>query len=448
MGSRIGSISGNFDPKLVDKLLAVEKMPVDAAKQRKEKTVTEKKEVDRLYKLINELDTACNAIKTKADFYKMKVDSSHPDIMEGAISGIAALGTYEFEVRAMARNDKQLAYGFPDKDQTPVGFGYMQIEREDMEPAELTIEPGATLQDVAQNINDMDLGVRAMVINTKYNPDSYRLLVISEKSGQEARLNIDEDTTFLEFKNQVAGRNLDVLFEDVPVTDDDNALDELVEGVKFMVKRAEPGTRVQMTIGYDINKTMEAIKAFVEKYNEIVKFAAEQSRDPRSAEPGKLSGDGSVKSIMRGLQQALFPGGGQNPKYQTLAEIGITTNPKTGELAMDESKVRNALTDNYEAVAQLFVFSKFGDGVGVRIAEKLKQYRDSASGVIKTRMRGLDSIIENQDKEIKRREGQLEQREDMIKRRFASLDSQLSDLKAQGSFLQQRFSGGGEGGQG
>lgn len=445
MGIRMPSMNG-LD-KYVEQLIEVEKIPIEQIKKRKEKTVQEKNEVEKLQKMLSELDAASGGIKTKTDFYKLKVESSHPDIMEGAIKGIANLGQYEFEVRGMAKTDKKLAYGFPDKDQTPVGFGYMQIEREDKGPVELTIEPGSTLDQVAQQINDADAGVRAMVINTKYNPDSYRLLVVSERSGEEAKVNIDEDTTFLEFKEQVTGRNLDVLFEDVPVTDDDNQLDELVEGLSFNVKRAEPGTRVQINVTYDMDKTLEGIKGFVEKYNQIVGFANDQSKNPAEGQPGLLSGDGSVRQIMRGLQGALFPTEAANSKYQTLSEIGIATNPKTGELQMDEAKVRNALTDDYDAVAQLFIRTKFGDGLGERISAQLKSYRDPGQGVIKSRLRGLDSIIEGQDKDIATKERQLGEKEESIKRRFAALDGQLSNLNAQSSFLKQRFGGEG-GGQG
>lgn len=440
MGIRMPSMNG-LD-KYVDQLIEVEKIPIEQAKKRKEKVVTEKREVEKLQKMLSELDVSAAGLKNKGDFYKLKVESSHPDIMEGAIKGFAALGQYEFEVRGMAKTEKELAFGFPDKDQTQVGFGYMQIEREDMEPLELTIEPGATLQDVAQQINDADAGVRAMVINTKYNPDSYRLLVISEKSGAEAKLSIDEDTTFLEFQEQVTCRNLDVLFEDVPVTDDDNMLDELVEGVAFHVKRSEPGTRVQINITYDMDKTVEGIKAFVEKYNQIMQFANEQSKSPAEGQPGVLSGDGSVRSITRGLQAALFPASGMmQTKFNTLSEVGITTNPKSGELQMDETKVRAALADDYDAVAQLFIRSKFGDGLGERIAERLKGYRDPGQGVIRSRLRGLDAIIEGQDKDIAKKERQLGDKEDSIKRRFAALDGQLNDLQAQGNFLSQRFGG-------
>lgn len=427
---------------VVDGLMNAEKVPIEQAKKRKEKVVDEKKEVEKLQKLLAELDKASNAVKGRGDFYHMKVESSHPDILEGTIKGIAQLGTYEFEVRGLAKSDKQLAYGFPDKDKTPVGFGYMQIEREDLEPAEITIEPGATLEDVVQTINAADAGVRAMVINTGYTPDSFRLLVTSEKSGKESRVSIDEDTTYLEFKNQVFGRNLDVLFEDVPVTSSNNVLDELVEGVSFRARRAEPGTRIEVNITYDLDATVEGIKSFVDKYNEIVRFANEQSKNPKDGDPGKLAGDSSVRQVMRGLQTALFPTHDGTGKYRTLADIGITTNPKSGELQLDQAKVRTALTEDYEGVAGLFIRTKLGLGVGDRIADRIKTFRDPGSGIVRSRIRGLDQIIENQDKDIKRREAQLGDKEESIKRRFASLESQMNNLNAQGQYLAAKFGGG------
>ena len=447
MGIRMPGVT-QYGP-LVDQLIQLEKQPIEVAKRRKEKVVEEKKEVEKLQKFLVELDGAMSSLKTKSDFYKMKVESSHPDIIEGIVTGFATPGSYEFEVRGLARNEKELAYGFPDKDQTEVGFGYMTIQRDDQEePTEVTIEPGSTLQDVVQKINELDIGVRALVINTKYYPESYRLLVISEKSGTEAKVNIDEDTTFLEFKEQVSGRNLDVLFEDVPVTDDDNTLDELIENVSFYLKRAEPGTRVQVSIAFDIDKTLEGIKSFVEKYNQIVQFAAEQSKNPSEGKPGLLSGDGSIRQIMRGLQQSLFPGGDLDGKYSTLAAIGITTNPKTGELSMDESKVRSALTENYEAVARLFIRSKFGNGVGERLALAIKGFRDSEVGVVRSRMRGLDNIIKNQDQDIERRERQLVSKEEQIKRRFSALEGQVNNMQAQGQYLKARFGNQESGSQG
>jgi flagellar hook-associated protein 2 len=374
----------------------------------------------------------------------VKLDSSHPDIIDGSVTPGALLGTYELEVRSLARTEKELAYGFPDMDQTPVGFGFLTIELEEGgSPIEVVVEPYTTLDKLAMQINDSNAGVKAMVINTKYEPDPYRLLIISEKSGKEAKFTVDSDTTFLEFKEQVTGRNLDVLFEDVPVTDDDNVLDELISQVSLQVRRAEPGTRVQVNIVHDLDATVEGIKTFVDNYNKIAEYINGQFvQDPQTGSYGSLSGEQSLKMIMRQLQQALQSFPKERQKFNTIAEIGITTDPKGGQLQFDETKVRAALTEDYDSVAKLFIRSEGSTGVAERLAESLKTLRDPGAGVLRSRVRGLDQMIKNQDKDIERRERQLQQKEETIRRQFSSLENNLADLSAQGNFLKQRFGGG------
>ena len=438
-----GSTTGLFDPTMVDKLIQVERMPIESAEKRKEKIVEEKTEFESLVTLVNDLDASLYPLRSKLDFYKMKVESSHPDILDGEVQGYTIPGSYEFEVRGLAKNEKELAYGFPDKDETSVGFGYMLIGRDDKEDLEVTIEPDSTLEDVVTQINAAEAGVTAMVINTKYKPDPYRLLVISNDSGKEAKITLDEDTTYLEFKEQVTGRNLDVLFEDVPVTDEDNSLEALVDGVIFNARRSEPGTRVQVNVTYDIDKTLEGITAFVEKYNEVSSFINKQFVvDPKTNRAGILAGDSSIKQIMRTLQGAVVTSVKTGGKFSTLAEIGITTDPKTGNLKMDDTKVRQALTDDYESAAKLFIRSEAGAGLSGRLAESVKNFRDPKFGVLKSKVRALDNIIKTSDKEIENKERMLTQRAESIKRRFSNLEGTLSGLKAQETFLKQRFGGG------
>ncbi len=445
-----GANSGLFDPKIVDQLIQAEKIPVENAKKRKEKIIEEKKEVEGLQKLVNDLASSLNGLKTKMDFVKMKLESSHPDIVDGLVQGFALPGTYEFEVRGLAKTEKELAYGFPDKDKTAVGFGFMTIEKEDGEEVEIIVDPGSTLQDVVNKINDSNSGLKAMVINTKYEPDPYRMMVISEKSGKESKIHIDEDTTYLEFKEQVIGRNLDVLFEDVPVTDEDNNLEELVDGVVFNVKRSEPGTRIQVNVTHDIDATMEKVAEFVTKYNELADFVQKQVQvDPETKKAGLLSGDGSLRSIMRSLQNNFAGSLNTGGKFSNLSEVGITTDPKSGRLNIDETKVKQALAEDYDSVTALFVKSERGSGVADRLATALKTIQDPQNGVLKSRVRGLDRIIQNQDRDIENRERVMEQKEESIRRRFTSLEGQLSGLKQQGQFLSSRFGGGGgEGGGG
>ncbi len=449
MGVRMPGLSGGVDPKMIEQLIQVEKMPIEAAKKRRDMIVDDKKEYEKLNTAMNDLDGALNKLKTRGDFNRLKVESSNPDIIDGMAAAMALPGSYEFEVRALARSEKELAMGFPDKDTTPVGFGFMQIERESGDPLEVTIETDATLKDVAQQINDLNAGLRAMVVNTKYNPDSYRLLVLSEKSGNESQINIDPDTTFLEFKEQVAGRNLDVLFEDVPVTNNENTLNELIDGVTFNVKRSEPGTRVQVNIAYDVDATVESVKTFVEKYNGIANFIHEQFRlDPETKKSGRLGADSSLRQVMRTLQSGIVTPKDNSEKIQNLADIGITTNPKTGELTMDEAKVKTALAEDYNGVAGLFTQTAQNAGIASKIAESIKAFRDPASGLVKGRQRTFETLIKNQDKEIERRQRMMEAKEQQIRRKFSVLENQMAGMQSQGSILGARFGGAPQGGGG
>lgn len=432
--------AAGLDPSTVDKLIEIQKAPLEKTKKQKEQKITEKQEVNKLKSLLSEMKDSLEGLKNRYSFYKLKVDSSHPDIIDGIANSNALVGNYELEVRALARAEKELAYGFPDKIDTPVGFGYMLIELENGIEVDVDIEPYTTLQELATQINDMEAGVRAMVVNTKYKPDPYRLLVISEKSGKEAKVFIDEDTSFLEFKEQVTGRNLDALFEDVPITDEDNILDELIDGVNLTARRSEPGTRVNVNIVHDIEATIESIKGFVDKYNSIASFVNNQFQEnPETGEYGILSADATLKYIMRQLQSSLvsIPKGGEI--YSSLIDIGIKTNSETGLLDIDENKVKEALSKDYHSVAKIFIETSDNLGIAPVLMQRLKNIHDPQFGALTTRLRGLDTVIKSQDKEIEQQERRLETREKSIRNKFNRLESTLTQLQGQSDFLKDAF---------
>ena len=108
---------------------------------------------------------------------------------------------------------------------------------------------------------------------------------------------------------------------------------------------------------------------------------------------------------------------------------------------MDESKVKAALTEDYDSVASLFVRGREQVGVADRLAMKLKSFRDPSSGVVSSRVRGLERVIAEQDKDIERRQRALEGKELSIRRRYAALEGQLQGIQSQGAVLQGRIGG-------
>ena len=444
-GMKINTGSG-IDPTMVDKLIEVERMPIDAVQKRKDKVVDDQKGYKELTGLVSGLGTALNSLRNRSDFVKLKLESSHPDIIEGTVDNNVVPGSYEVEVLHLARTHKLLAEAFPDKDQTPVGFGYVTIELDDGRTFDVDIDPDkSSLQDVASQINEEVEGAKAVVLNTKEKletgEDSYRLLVISEKSGKEAKVYIDPDTTYLEFKEQVVGRNLEMRFEDVPVFDDDNTLEELIPGMNLKAKRAEPGTLVTLKIDYDSEKAFESIKGFVESYNKVSDFVDKQFQvDPQTSRAGPLSKDNSLKTLRRALQSATQYR--VEGKVASLADVGITTDAKTGKLNLDETKAQKALADDYMGVAKLFVQSTQGPGLGTTMSESVRNIQNPRTGVLPSKEREFTRMIEGFDRDIASKERNAASRAESIKRRFAALESLVSGLNSQAQGLQQRLGGG------
>ena len=446
-GIRINTGSG-IDPKMVDQIVEIEHEPIKQLESRKKTVVDEQKLFSDLKGLVSTLGTTLNGMRTKADFYKLKLTSSHPDIIEGSVDNNAPIGTYELEVRHLARTHKLLTQSFEDKDKTPVGFGYMTIETEDGDSFDVDIDPDkSSLQDVATQINSMSKGVKAIVINTKESiedkdEENYRLLVLSEKSGKEAKVTVDPDTTYLEFKEQITGRNLEMLFEDVKVYNETNKVTELFPGMVLDVKKAEPGTKVNIKIDYDVDKSLESVKKFVESYNKVNDFIDKQFQvDPNTNRAGVLSKDNSLRSLRRALQSSIqfsLPTG----KYQTLADIGISTDPKTGALKYDEAKAKQALAEDYVGVSKLFIQSDDTVGIGIRMSESVRGLQNQQSGVIPSKDREYKHILDNFDKDIATRTRQAKQREEGIRRQFAVVEQLISGMNAQGQVLQQKLGGG------
>mgnify|MGYP003489544070 CR=1 FL=1 len=108
---------------------------------------------------------------------------------------------------------------------------------------------------------------------------------------------------------------------------------------------------------------------------------------------------------------------------------------------MADAKVKQALSEDYDSVANLFVRGRNTEGIAGRLAEKLKTFRDPENGVIRSRLRGLERIIKNADQDIEKKTMMADKKEEDVRRRFTALEGQLAQLQSQGNFLAQKMGG-------
>lgn len=441
--NKVGVGGGVDTNNLIDRIMEGERAPNEAAKVRRTQVEDEKNEYTAFSGMLSDFGNVASGMKLPSGFNRMAVESSHPDIIEGVVDGVAEAGTYEFEVRGLAKADKFLAVGFPDANKTPVGFGFMGIERDDGGMSEVVIDPGSTLQDVAAKINDAAAGVKASVVNTGMAEDPFRLMVTSEKTGAASKIHLDADTTFLDFKNIKGGQDLDLKFEDVDIKRPENKLNDLLGGIKLDAKKAEPGTRVTVNVRPDVDKTFDGVKDFTVKYNQIANFVNTQFKvDTSQGRAGKLAGDGNLRSIMRSLQgEIAAPQANATGKFRSLSEVGVKTNAKSGELEIDDTKLKAALAEDYQSVASLFVSGEHGEGVAARMSNAIRNFQDPEHGVVKNRLKSLDQSIKNQDKQIEQQTNRLAEREATIQHQMQTMQTKVASLNAQGDFIAARFGG-------
>lgn len=443
MGVRVNTGSG-IDPGLVSKLIELERQPIKQLENRKKTVEEDRKGFRDFTQLVSTLGTSLNSLRNPSDFRKLKLESSNPELVEGTVDNAALPGNYEIEIRHLAKTQKLLTEAFPDKDSSPVGFGYMTIELDDGRSFEIDVDPDAsTLQDVARQINESNAGCKAIILNTKETledpeADSFRLLVISENSGKAGKVYIDPDTTYLEFKEQMSGRNLEMLFEDVMVFDEDNTVEGLIPGLVINAKRAEPGTKVTLKIDFDAEQTFESINGFVDAYNSVSDFIDKQFQiNPQTNKAGSLSKDSTLKQLQRNLQSALQYQG--NGKLRTLSQIGITSDPKSGTLKIDAAKVKQALAEDYESVAELFVQTERGAGFGTRMSDAVRNAQNQQTGVLGSKDREYKRTLESFDDDIVRKERAASQRAEGIKRKFAALEGLINGMNSQGQAIAARL---------
>ena len=149
----------------IEKMLELDKHSIASTEQRKVRVEEQKNEYGELDTILGDLSVASTGLRQQSDFHKMKVESSHPDLVESEIKGPVREGNYSIEVDQLAKSSQHVDIGLTSKDES-VGFGFLAVEGADGKAHDVIIDPGSSLQEVANKINESKAGVHASILNT------------------------------------------------------------------------------------------------------------------------------------------------------------------------------------------------------------------------------------------------------------------------------------------
>ncbi|UTA49474.1 flagellar filament capping protein FliD [Simiduia sp. 21SJ11W-1] len=382
----LGAGSGIDSKKLVEQLVAIEKSAKQTQIDTKREGLEAKLSDYGLFKsALSTLQGALSTLKNP-DTYSAK-SVSFPDsdvVIPTAIEAGALSGTYSLEVTNIARSQSlssgtfaavtdavgkgTLTFNFGSWDSPPTVFS----ANADKTAKTITIDDSNnSLEGLRDAINDANMGVQASIVN---DGSGFKLLMKAE-SGQNNQLHIaaveeggtptnnDADGlsrfTFnesaLQLTQQQAGMDANLIMNGLAVTRTTNEITDLIEGFSFTIAKDAPGEVVNVSILDDKLTAEDAIRNFVDLYNEFLEVVKPLTGfNEESGEYGSLSRDALAKSMQSKIRQIITePVTGVDSGLNALTNLGIRTE-LDGSMKINEAVFSAAMKNNFSEITQIF----------------------------------------------------------------------------------------------
>ncbi|WP_329955724.1 flagellar filament capping protein FliD [Desulfomarina profundi] len=121
-----------------------------------------------------------------------------------------------------------------------------------------------------------------------------------------------------------------------------------------------------------------------------------------------------------------------------MAELGITTN-SDGTLTQNNTKLDDALNNNFDDVVYLLAGKDETDGIMKNFNNLLLDLTSATSGIYATKKKASNQAMEKFDYQIDQMELRMTKREKALRAQFNAMEQMVSKLNAQGDFLTQQM---------
>lgn len=440
-------MASGLPPNIVDQLVEAERVPLKQIETKKNKQEDVLKIVTDLETKVSEITKNLGELTNTKGFIDTKLISGDPNTIDGVVDpGAVVNGEYSIEVMQLAQKPGAISNGFPDKDKTQMGVGYIKFETSQGLKEVYIKGENSTLSGVAAQINSANIGMRATVIEDKKDRENpFRLIVSGLKTGDDKQIKFptiymldgDQDMFFDEARPaQNAKLKMDGFEVEVP----DNVVNDLIPGVTLNLKQASPGREIRVFVKENMEAISGKIKAFVDAYNGALSFLQNQQKLQKGASGkeslGPLGGDSLTRQVENVLRRIIMaPQFGINSDIQTMNQLGIEFN-RNGTLNFNQEKFNKVLNSNPASVAEFFKGDGLTTGFVNNLKRELSNMQNPSFGVLANRKKGIQEKINRYNTQIEQKERQLEKKEDSLRKKFADLESKMSAIQSQGAAVQ------------
>lgn len=428
-------------------------------------TATNTASISGIAKLQSLLATFQTTIKTLGStttpqFNGFAATTTNDKAVTGTATNTAVAGTYVVKVTNLATSSKVASAAFAGGTTSAIPTGDLKISQNGTD-YNLSVKSGATLQSVRDSINN-DSALKNAGISANIVTDSFgsRLVLGSTTTGAGsdisvsgiAGLEIDGTapmgaTPTANSSGAIGEVAKDAIYsvDGLTLTSSKNTIDKAISGLTLNLVAADPAASTTITVAANTDGLKASIQKFVDAYNAVANGITALTKatvnDDGTTTSAAMTGDALPRSILAEIRKPLSEvGAGTN--LTVLAQLGITTNQKTGALDFDTTKYATAMNDKKlgSEVQEMFT----GDnGLLARMDSATKQFTQGATptqeSILTARSKAL-SVTKNRltaDQEALDR--RIETLTSVLTKKYAAMDTLVGQLKATASNITSMF---------
>lgn len=370
--SSLGIGSGVLTADLLDQLVKAERSVTESRlNSRTELAQAKISAYGQLRSAITELRLPMRQLSSADNLKAFSATSSHNGVEVSVDSAKANQGSYTVKVDQLAQaHSLATRETVTDKDKTPIGTGKLTITVGDKTETITIDSSNNSLQGLANAINKAGVGASAGIIDTG---KGFTLVLSSDETGAANAIQIsveDDDGNNLDnsglsrfafnaevnnLKETAEAQDAKITINSIEIFRPSNTFQNVIDGLTIEAK--ELGATSTIKVSQDTGAVADRVQAFVDKFNALQQTIKSLAGvDTASGKGSILTGDSTIRSIqsqLRSIISNVVPGL-ENASVRSLADVGISTNYKTGELQFDRAKFEKQLKEYPDDVTALF----------------------------------------------------------------------------------------------
>lgn len=438
--SSAGIGSGLDVAKIVEQMVALEKSPLAKLEVKAEGIQTQISTYGEIKSLTSKLGDIVSKLTRDSAWNGVTISSSNSTIT-GAMTGIAAPGTYNIKVTQLAQAQTTVIGGAGAvalaKDETMGASGNIKLKMGAVEK-EISVSSSDTLTKIATKINEAEMGIQASVVTDVDGKE--RLMLRSKETGTDKAFSVEIDPalTKLGQSQTQAAANAKVELNGVELESSTNTFASTIPGMSFTVSEVTANAAT-LTVKADTETMKKNIQEFVDAYNELNELLAKSTKYTEETKTaGVLQGDSATVSLQNSLRMLTQGISGSKGAFTRLADIGIQMQ-QGGKLSVDTSKLDKGLAD-LESLKGLFANKADSLGQGGGIAVNFKSFTDKLlafDGTLNTKTDSLERTLKSNSAEQEKVNKRAQTLETRLYQQYSALDVKMSSLNALSAYVTQ-----------